>query len=213
MTSGTKYSIWLESRHKVIVSWINRASSLNPKSSDFGCAWLGGNIPTQSPEKLVTASGQTSSIHRELAYKYPSPSLSLSNLSRLFFFFYVPTPPPFSLNTWAMTNKEFLSCLLIQRCQIEFFTLQMTFLSFRFHWNKLPRKRQRLPGSFVSKRSDLRRWRQFVHVPVSSVFHRPLLQSGRGRVRVEAERLQERRHVHQHPRRILVHLRQRMDGI
>ena len=120
MTSGTKYSIWLESRHKVIVSWINRASSLNPKSSDFGCAWLGGNIPTQSPEKLVTASGQTSSIHRELAYKYPSPSLSLKSLQALFFF-YVPTPPPFSLNTWAMTNKEFLSCLLIQRCQIEFF--------------------------------------------------------------------------------------------
>ena len=86
MTSGTKYSIWLESRHKVIVSWINRASSLNPKSSDFGCAWLGGNIPTQSPEKLVTASGQTSSIHRELAYKYPSPSLSLKSLQALFFF-------------------------------------------------------------------------------------------------------------------------------
>lgn len=58
-------------------------------------AWLPPGVGTfphtpKESQKLVIAPGQTSSIHRELAYKYPSPSLSPASsksLQALFFSF------------------------------------------------------------------------------------------------------------------------------
>ena len=81
----------------------------------------------------------------------------------------------------------------------------------RFYWNQLSGEHQRLPWTFVPERSCVRGRHQQLHVSVPGIVHRPLLQPGRGRVRSEAFRLQKRSHLHQHARRIFVHLRQRMD--
>lgn len=87
------------------------------------------------------------------------------------------------------------------------------FLCYRVHWFKLSGEYKRLSRPFMPEWSYVRGWRQFVHLPMSRLFHGSLLQPGRWRMRPTTECVQKRRNMYQHSRWIFVHLRQRLDGL